>query len=250
MSLTNFLTNYLPLYPNTPMYKLLLLSLSLYTTTLYSQATTPPAALVAKLKTKYNLANDYVATGKLKTNVLFIKAAIANVKIYFKKPNKLKIKNENGISFIPKGSMNVNMANLFTITNYTALDAGVDKVDGKAVRVVKVLPTDTDNSDIVLSTLYIDEANMLILKSKTNTKDNGSYELLMQYGNQASYGLPSKIIFTFNVKDYKLPKGVTFDYDNGSTAETATKTKTRKGKVEITYNNYVINQGIADSVFQ
>ena len=34
--------------------------------------------------------------------------------------------------------------------------------------------------------------------------------------NTLLYGLPDKVIFSFNTKDYKLPKGVTFDYDDGA----------------------------------
>src|SRR4030095_9549540 len=69
-----------------------------------------PAELVDKIKTKLEKVNDYTAKGKLKTNVVFIKAPIASVKVYYKKPDKMKIVNENGISFIPKGSVNINLA--------------------------------------------------------------------------------------------------------------------------------------------
>jgi hypothetical protein len=81
-----------------------------------------------------------------------------------------------------------------------------------------LLPKD-ENSDVVLSTLYIDEAQSLIKKSKTTTKDNGTYELEMIYGKYSDYGLADKVIFSFNTKDYKLPKGVTFDYDDGRKKE-------------------------------
>src|SRR5215467_2692497 len=60
--------------------------------------------ILQKVKTKLEKVNDYVATGKMKTNVAFIKAPLSDVKIYYKKPDKLRIINENGISFIPKGS--------------------------------------------------------------------------------------------------------------------------------------------------
>jgi hypothetical protein len=207
-------------------------------------------ALVKKIRAKYEKVNDYEADGKMKTNVIFIKAPIAKVKVYYKKPNKLKIKNESGVSFIPKGSVNVNMGNVFEMKKYQALDAGKDKVNGKAVTVVKILPEDGEESDIVLSTLYIDETSLLVLKSKTTTKDNGTYELVMEYGDQAEYGLPKKVDFSFNTKDYKLPKGVTFDYDNGAAKDNAQKIKPKKGKVEITYTNYKINKGIKDDVFK
>ncbi|MFZ4059050.1 MAG: LolA family protein, partial [Ferruginibacter sp.] len=54
--------------------------------------------LVQKVKAKIDLVNDYEATGRMKTNVTFLKVPEADVTIYFKKPNKIRIKNEKGIS--------------------------------------------------------------------------------------------------------------------------------------------------------
>jgi hypothetical protein len=205
--------------------------------------------LVQKVREKINLVNDYEANGKMKTNVSFLKVPVATVKLYFKKPDRLKIKNEKGISFIPKGAVNMNMSNVLSSGKYSVLDAGNDKIGNTAVKVVKLLPED-DNADVVLSTLYIDAVNQVILKSKTTTRDNGTYELEMSYGKYIAYGLPDKIIFSFNTKDYKMPKGVTFDFDDGAKKKTAEeKLKNQKGKMEIAVSGYVINKGIGDAVF-
>ena len=205
--------------------------------------------LVQKVKDKINLVNDYEANGRMKTNVSFLKVPVATVKLYFKKPNRLRIKNEKGISFIPKGAVNINMSNVLSSGKYSVLDAGTDKVGSTPVKVIKLLPQD-DNADVVLSTLYIDAVNQVILKTKTTTRDNGTYELEMGYGKYVAYGLPDKIIFSFNTKDYKMPKGVTFDFDDGTKKKTADeKLKNQKGKMEIYINGYIINKGIADSVF-
>lgn len=207
-----------------------------------------PEELILQVRTKLEQVNDYQAKGKMKTNVVFIKAPIANVKVYYKKPGKLRIVNENGISFIPKGSVNINLSNIFVNTDgFDIIDAGTE--NGSGLRIIKLLPKD-DNADIVLSTLYIDESKLLIKKSKTTTKENGTYELEMTYGKYAIYGLADKAIFSFNTKDYKLPKGVTFDYDDGDKKnEPADQLKNKKGKVEITYSEYTINKGVPDSVF-
>ena len=173
--------------------------------------------LIEQVKTKIARVNDYEANGKMKTNVAFIKAPLAKVKVYFKKPNKLRVKNESGISFIPKGSVNINLGNIFaTSGNYDIIDVGKENTTG--LRIIKLLPQD-ENADVVLSTLYIDEKQLLVKKAKTTTKENGTYELEMTYGEYAEYGLADKVIFSFNTKDYKLPKGVTFDYDDGSKKE-------------------------------
>ena len=205
--------------------------------------------LVQKVKDKINLVNDYQAKGKMKTNVVFLKVPVAEVNVYFKKPNRLRIKNEKGISFVPKGAVNINMNNVLSNGKYSVLDAGTDKIGTTVVRVVKLLPED-DTADVVLSTLYIDAANLVILRTKTTTRDNGTYELEMSYGKYVAYGLPDKIIFTFNTKDYKMPKGVTFDFEDGTTKKTpGEKMKNQKGKIELSMKSYIINKGIADTVF-
>ena len=205
--------------------------------------------LLAKAKATIESVNDYKATGRMKTNVAFLKVPIANVSVYFKKPNKLKVKSEKGISFIPKGAVSINLTNLTGTNRFTVIDACIDKIAGKIVRVAKLLPAD-DNSDVVLSTVYIDEATSLIKKAKTTTKDNGTYELEMTYGKYASFGLPDKIIFSFNAKDYKLPKGITFDFDDGVAAPATDKLKGKKGRAEITFTNYVVNKGVDDTLFK
>jgi outer membrane lipoprotein-sorting protein len=201
--------------------------------------------VLQKVKMKLEKVNDYEANGKMKTNVAFIKAPVANIKVYYKKPNRLRIVNQNGISFIPKGSVNISANNVFAnMQAYDIIDAGRDSA---GLRVIRLLPKD-DTADVVLSTLYVDQKNMLIKKSKTTTRENGTYELEMNYGQYSDYGLPDQIIFSFNTKDYKLPKGITLDYDDG-TEKNVDKLKDKKGRVEITYSTYRINEGIDDKVF-
>jgi hypothetical protein len=204
--------------------------------------------LIQQVKAKLDKVNDYQASGRMKTNVIFIKAPIANVKVYFKKPNRLRINNESGISFIPKGSMNINLGSIFiNPAGFDIIDAG--KEPGTNLRMIKLLPKE-EESEVVLSTVYVDESQLLIKKAKTTTRENGTYELEMAYGKYAGYGLADKVVFSFNTKDYKLPKGVTFDYDDGTKKEqNPDKLKNKKGKVEITYSNYIINKGVPDSVF-
>ncbi|HWJ28810.1 MAG TPA: hypothetical protein VNS32_19855, partial [Flavisolibacter sp.] len=89
---------------------------------------------------------------------------------------------------------------------------------------------------------------LVIRKANVTTKENGTYEIEMSYGKFINWGLPDKVTFTFNTKDYKLPKGVTFDYEKGDQKKTPAA-KDQKGKVVITYNTYTINKGIDDKIF-
>ena len=76
------------------------------------------------------------------------------------------------------------------------------------------MPAD-ENAELVLATLYIDAKRLLVLKAKTTTRESGTNEVELFYGKFLPTGLPDRIIFSFNTQDFKLPKGVTFDYDDG-----------------------------------
>jgi hypothetical protein len=206
-------------------------------------------ALITKVKAKLDKVNDYTATGVLKTDVAFIKAPVSKVVIYYKKPNRFRLKKNGGISVLPKGGLNVNMSNVIGPNNFTALDAGDAVINKIKTKVIKLLPND-DNSDVVLSTLYIDEANLLICRAVTTTRDNGTYDMTMTYGKYAEYGLPDKLEFSFNTKDYKLPKGVTLDFDESVKPSDTERLKNKKGKVEIDYSSYIINKGVDETVFK
>lgn len=203
--------------------------------------------LVNKIKTKLDKVNNYQAEGKLKMDVSFIDAPESKVTIYYKSPDKFKVKKSGGISILPKGGVSINLGSLFADNNYEVVSGKDITVNGIILKVVKLLPTD-DNSDVVLTTLYIDEKKLVINKATVTTKESGTYEIEMNYGKYAEWGLPDNLVFSFNTKDYKLPKGITFEYENGEKKKTES-IKNKKGKIEINYSSYTINKGVSDNVF-
>ena len=205
-------------------------------------------ALIERVSAKLNLVNDYVATGVMKTDVAFIKASLGKVKVYFKKPNMLKVKKEGGISLLPKGGVSVTINSLLNNKQYIAIESGVQVYKGKSLQAIKLIPTD-DKLDWVISTLWIDPVDALVYKTFTTTKENGTYEITMEYGQYANFGLPSKVIFGFNTKDYKLPNGITLEFGDEDPAAKQKVLKQKKGTIEITYASYIINQGVSNSMF-
>jgi outer membrane lipoprotein-sorting protein len=207
------------------------------------------ALLIKKVKAKLELVDNYEATGVMKTDIAFIKAPIGKIKIYFKKPNLFKIKKEGGISLLPKGGLSVNLSSLIASSNYSTIDAGIQDFGAKKLRIIKLLPNE-ESSDVVISTLYINEKESLIEKAITTTKENGTYTMLMRYGAYSSYGLPDQVVFEFNTKNYKLPKGITLEFeDESKPLSAAQQIKNKKGRVEINYKNYVVNKGIPAAIF-
>lgn len=207
------------------------------------------AALLQKVRAKLDKVTDYQAEGKMKLDVSFINAPASNVTVYYKKPNRYKVKKEGGISILPKGGVSVNAASLLASTNYQTVPGGASVVDGVPTTIVKLIPAD-EASDVVLSVLHIDEKAAVIRKAVVTTKESGTYEVQLGYGAYTAWGLPDKVVFTFNTKDYKLPKGITFEYEKGGEKKVEDKAKSKKGKVEIAYTRYTINKGVDEKHFQ
>ena len=204
--------------------------------------------LIEKVAQKLATVNDYVAEGIMKTDVSFIKASLGKVKVYFKKPNLLKVRKEGGISLLPKGGVSLSINTLLNTKQYTVIQAGTQVVKGKSLSVIKLIPND-DQLDWVIATLWIDPVEALVYKTATTTKENGSYEISMEYGAYAQYGLASKIIFSFHTKDYKLPNGITLEFGDDEPVSKQQLLKNKKGSIEIRYTYYSINKGIPSHIF-
>lgn len=214
-----------------------------------TNAANTPEALVEKIRAKLEKVQDYSADARLKTNVAFIKAPVGTVKVYYKKPNQVRIEKSKGMSILPKGGTILNLSTLLTIKNYDAIDAGEMMVNQIKTRKVRILPRDA-SGDVVVMDLFIDETNMLLMKSSVTTKENGTFDMEMSYGNYKDYMLPDKLVFHFNVKNYKMPKSISLDFDEQLSKEESEKLKNKKGTVVFNYSNYIINKGLNDNLFK
>ncbi len=195
-------------------------------------------ALMTSLRQKAFAIKKYEAKAKLKTDVAFLKIPISEVFIYYAYPDKFDIKRQNGISLMPKGGIKMNLSSILEEGKFMSIISGRISYKGKDLTIVKMLPIKED-PEIALATLYVDEKSLLIIKAINNTKDNGTYEVEMEYGKYAKWSLPDRVIMAFNMKDYKLPKALTFEYESGfEDKPKAVKPKTNKGKVEIVYQEY------------
>lgn len=203
------------------------------------------------LRDKVLKVKDYTADIKIKIDVHYMRIPEVKGKLYFKSPDKMRLERNGGLSVLPKKNITMTLNNLMPAGNVTALDAGYETINGKKTRIIKVIPDD-DKSNIVLAKIWIDETALVALKTETTTKDQGMVFMDLEYGAYASYGLPSKVKVTMDVKEYKLPQGVAMDYvDPNEVKKAAPKDgKSRKGTIQLTYLKYDINKGMSDEVFR
>jgi outer membrane lipoprotein-sorting protein len=202
--------------------------------------------LLDSVKNKFNKVNDYTADIKIKVNVSFIKIPVKEGKLYFKKPDKIKLVSK-GFAMLPKRGMNFTFNELFE-KKYSAIFMKNEIINKINTHVVKIIPLD-ESADILLATIWIDRKTQTIRKIDAVSKSNGNFVTLFDYSAKANpFDLPSQLTFTFEVTKATLPMGVTGDFD--SEKPKIKDNKPQKATLNISYNNYIVNKGIADSFFK
>lgn len=206
-------------------------------------------ALFDNLRKKVLTVKDYTAKVKMKINVSYMRIPPLAGMLYYKSPDKMRLERNGGLSILPKKNINMTLRNLIPSGNVMVFDAGVATIEGKSVRILKVVPED-DNSEIVLAKIWVDEAGLLALRTETTTRNEGTIIMDLRYDRFAIYALPDKVTIFMDLKGYKLPKGVTMDYNDTEKPLPPKDKKNEKGTIQITYLSYDINKGIDDKVFK
>ncbi|MFA5804748.1 MAG: hypothetical protein WC879_08885 [Melioribacteraceae bacterium] len=211
-----------------------------------------PKRILDAVRQKFNQAKDYQVDVSVKLDMSFIKVPDMNVKVFFKQPDKVKLQSE-GFAMIPKQGLNFSPAQLLK-GDFTTIYVRSETVENHKIDIVKVIPN-SDSSDVILSTLWIDAAESVIRKAETTSKKGGTTQIELIYESY-EFGLPSQIKLSFNLGDVKMPANLS----QQSNEKTGTDKKNRrrrglpedesiKGSVIMTYKNYQINKGIPDSFF-
>ncbi|HEY0029688.1 MAG TPA: hypothetical protein VGC65_02930 [Bacteroidia bacterium] len=197
---------------------------------------------------KLQKAKDYSVEANIKVDLPFIRMLPVDAKIYFKQKDKFKVESKS-IAIVPRQGFDQSSKMIADTNSFTAVLQGNELISGVQTNIISILPL-SDTSDLILGKLWIDPKQSVILKSQLTTKSNGTILTEYTYGNQLAYGLPDKMIFSVDVKKFKIPKSVTADMNNSSADKKEKDKENKKGKIFITLTNYQVNKGIPDSLFK
>lgn len=225
-----------------------LLLFLLFMTNLVFTQSKDPDKILENVVDNFSKVQDYSVDVNIKIDVEFIKVPETKAKIFFKQPDKIHLESD-GFAMLPKNGMEFSPTALIT-KEHTAIYEKDVVLNGVNTSLIKVIPLG-DQGDVILSTLWVDQVMNVIRKVESTTKTNGTFTIDFSYAKDLKYPLPSEIIFSFNVDKMNIPATI-----SGETApENPKKKKGRsdgvtKGKVIVKYNNYEVNKGIADSIFE
>lgn len=194
---------------------------------------------------KMQKADDYKAKANIKVDLPFLKMLPINANVYFKKKDKFKVDSKS-IAILPRQNFDQLTKMLEDPTSFTAMIQARETYKEIPVTIVSIIPL-ADTSDLILGRLWINENSSLVYKAQMTTKTNGTILTEYFYGTQSAYGLPDKIIFTVDIKKFKIPKSVAADINNTKPKE---ESKEKQGKITVVMSEYVINKGVDDAVFK
>ncbi len=203
--------------------------------------------LINGVLTKFSNVKDYKADATIKSDIPLIKNLPVRATIYFKEKDKFRIVSK-GIAILPKQGFTDITKLLREKESYTAILTGSEMIQNIKTEIVTILPK-ADTSDLVLAKIWIDSKSNIVMKSQITTRNNGQVTAEYTFGNEKEYGLPEKMLFTVDVKKFKIPKGLATDI-NKTTSVDESKTVSKVGTVSIQIRNYVVNKGIGDEVFK
>lgn len=213
----------------------------------YPQST-DPNAILKKVIDSFERVEDYEVNVKIKVDVDFLKVPETEAKIYFKQPDKVHFESET-FALLPREGFDFSPSTLLR-KDHSAFYMRKDTLGGIITAVIKVIPQ-SENEDVILSTIWVDQSKNVIRKIETTTKTNGTFVIELKYDHaNLDYPLPSTMVFSFNVDKLNLPRGFSGDLSSENKPKKKDDKPTTTGKVYVYYSNYKVNKGIPDKFFK
>jgi len=192
------------------------------------------------IERKYSELKDYMVDVKVHFDIETLKAPDMQAKLYFKAPDKMKVKSPK-IFFFPKEGGYFNPS-LFKKKEFEVKLLERLILDGKNVVRLKLTPTDTGISNKVF-VLTIDTDRNLIKEIKISPSEGREIKAAIEYGMFNGFELPIRIDLQLDIPEGE-PSGMREFTQFGQRAKRIT------GKVQITYSNYKVNSGLSDEMFK
>jgi outer membrane lipoprotein-sorting protein len=214
---------------------------------LISAQTKDPIKIINSVIEKFEKIRDYEVDVTIKLDFSMVKIPDMKAKYYFKQPDKVKI-DSKGFAMLPKQSLNFSPAQ-FLKGDFTAIYVKTETEDNHSYDIIKIIPNN-DSSDVILSTLWVDQNQKIIKKIETTGKRSGTLHIELVYENDKSI-LPELVTFSFNTGNIPIRNGLPEKKeDKKDDRPNIRRDSQMSGKVYMTYSNYKINKGIPESFFE
>jgi len=206
-----------------------------------------PKTMIRTLNRKFQQVKDYSASLSMKFDIPGVKMKNMQGKVFFKQPNKFRMK-AKGIFFLPRQNPMQQISTLLLDTaSYTSIISGEEVIDGRPCAIINIIPLKAEN-ELILGKFWIDRQDPLVRKSQITTRNNGTLESYSVYSKAQAMPLPEKIIVKVEVSKIKVPKMMSADLNKKSKPKTDPSLK-ETGTIEMYFSDYKVNTKLGDEVF-
>lgn len=217
-------------------YKLILLII--FSSSLYFAQSKDIDAIFKQIKTKLNKVDDYSAEINISVKMDFLKMPKSKAEIFFKKPDKFKLKSSS-FAILPKTGIDFNPQRILDY-DFSSEFIGDTLEDDSKLSLYKIVPVN-DTLKFQSAVLAIDQSELLIKKIILSAKNNAKVLTKFEYDAYKEFALPSKMEVTFDFSKV--------EEEPNQKRRNRNIPKDFSGKITITYNEYIINQGVDDIIF-
>jgi hypothetical protein len=193
--------------------------------------------ILNKIVEKHDNINQYQAEINIKIDVDFINIEERKATVTYKKPDIFNVEIENdGFALLPKNGAQMEYLSILK-QPHTALIDRDEKLDGKQLKVIKIIPSNSKDNNIILAEFWIDVTKSRVYRLKAFTSNEGNYTADFEYASHP-FDLPDKLILKFDIKNMNIPNYMSGEMKNNAKENGE---KTTEGKVIIKYLKYNIN---------
>ena len=188
---------------------------------------------VDSIHTVLNSIESYTADIVIDVNVDFIDIPEKRASVSFTHPDTYDVTSE-GFMLIPKAGMRP-ITQQLDPEKYLVVDRGYEVMNGTTCLRSNLIPQDNE-SNVILSSVWIDTANYTILSMETFTRAQGNYKSDFSYQDEV---LPSEVIVTFDIEGMNIPLKY-FGTDVELDPEIVNNADSKSGSVRVEFKNYNI----------
>lgn len=204
-----------------------------------------PKDLIRALNQKFSQVSDYTAHVDMKFDIPGVKMNKMSGKVFFKRPDRFKIRTK-GIFFLPKQNPMQNMnAMLLDTSSYTSIISGYEIVNGKNCAILNIIPLKSVN-ELILGKFWVDVKNPQVLRTQITTKNNGTLETENFYSSNSNYNLPDKLVIRIEMKKIKMSKMISGDL-NKKAMDKNKLNQPETGTIVLSFSDYKINTKFPDA---
>jgi hypothetical protein len=190
-----------------------------------------------KIKHRMDSIDRFTANLKLDVDISFINMPSKHAGMTYVKGKPTKYSSDDFV-MIPKRGLDFTLDKIFEYPIIT-VERGIEIRNGEQYKAINVIPTDK-HADFSIATLLLDTINHRVVESEINTKNNGSYILMMKYENIYVF-LPDRVEINFEIERIRIPlnfMGKDTDIDRKKMRAEGLKT----GKIFLQLSNYQIKK--------